>query len=299
MQLREKCIFKGAHMQVTWFLTSRSLLLSIVLHTILGGVLIYSFEFSPKPTPPPRSAVNIIKAVSVDKKQVELELKRLKDKEDAKKAEELKRQKELAKKAEEVKKKLLKEEKKLNEIKKKKEQEQKKQKAEELRKKKLKKEKKELEIKQKLEEEKRKKAEAEKEKQKELKEKEAERKRKAEEEKKHKELEKALQEELEAELDAEQQQRDLSVIQKYQILIGREIENKFNKLGLPKGLSCVILIRMLEGGQVVEASIVKSSGNDLFDKRAETAVYSASPLPAPNESRIFKQIRDIRLTFEP
>ena len=49
-------------MQVTWFLTSRSLVLSIVLHIVLGGVFIFSFEFSPKPAPVIKPAVNIIKA---------------------------------------------------------------------------------------------------------------------------------------------------------------------------------------------------------------------------------------------
>ncbi len=278
-------------MRVNWFLTSRSLLLSIVLHIILGGVLIYGFEFSQKPTLPPKPAVNIVKAVSVDKKQVELELKRLKDKENTKIAEELKRQKELERKADEAKRKRLEEEKKLKQIKKKKEQEQKKRK-DELRVKKLEKEKKELEKKKKTEVE-RKKKEAER------KRKEEEVKRKAEEEKRRKEREKALQEELEAQLDAEQQQRDFTVIQKYQVLIGRDIENKFNQLGLPEGLSCVILIRMIEGGKVVEASIVKSSGNELFDRRAETAVHSASPLPVPDEIRLFKQMRNIRIIFEP
>ena len=82
-------------------------------------------------------------------------------------------------------------------------------------------------------------------------------------------------------------------------MIARSIENKFNRLGLEEGLSCVILIRMIEGGKVVEASIVKSSGNDLFDKRAEDAVYKASPLPTPDETRLFEKMRNIRFTFEP
>ena len=286
-------------MRVTRFLTTRSLFLSIVLHIVLGGVFIFSFRISHKPTPLPSAAVNIVKAVSVDRRQVDLELKRLKEREDAKKTEQLKRQKELEKKTEEVKKKLLKEEKKLKTIKKKKEQEQKKQKARELRKKKLAKEKRELEKKRKLEQEKKKKAETEKKKQEELKKKEAERKRKAEEEKKRKQREKALQDQLETELKADQQKRDQTAITKYIGLIRDEIQNNFNRLGLPEGLSCVILIRMLEDGKVVEASIVKSSSNELFDRRAETAVYSASPLPVPDEIRLFEKMRNIRLTFEP
>lgn len=293
-------------MKVNWFLTSRSFVLSIILHLVLGAVLIFSFEFSPKPVPPPKPVVNIVQAAAVDKKQVELELKRLKKQDDEKIAKEIKRQKDLEKKAEAAKKKRLAEEKKLKDIKKKKEQETRKRKKEEARIKKLEKEKKELEKKTQLEQEKKKKAEterkkieAEKKKQEaELKKREEER-RKAAEEKKRQQQEKALQDQLNAELEAEQQERDLTEIQKYQALIIRAVENNFNQLNLPDGLSCVILIRMLEGGKVVEASIVKSSGNDLFDRRAENAVYSASPLPVPEETRLFEKMRNIRFTFEP
>ena len=274
---------------------------------MIGVVLIYSFDFSKKPTPAPKPVVNIVKAAAIDKKQIDLELQRLKKQEDEKIAKEIKRQKDLEKKADEAKKKRLKEEKKLKEIKKKKEQETKKRKQEQARVKKLEKEKKELEKKKKLELEKQKKAEAERKKleaekkkqAEEDKKKEIERKRKEAEDKQRLEQEKALQEQLDAELEAEQQERDLSTIQKYQALIVRAVENNFNQLNLPENLSCVILIRMLEGGKVVEASIVKSSGNDLFDRRAETAVYSASPLPVPEEIRLFEKMRNIRFTFEP
>ena len=135
-------------MRTDWFQTSRSLFFSIILHIILGGILIFSFKFSAKPTPVHKPVTNIVQATSVDKKQVELELKRLKDKEEAKKAEEKKRQKKLEKKAEDAKKKRIAEEKKLKKLKKKKKEEKKKRIAEEKKLKKLKKEKKELEKKQ-------------------------------------------------------------------------------------------------------------------------------------------------------
>lgn len=279
--------------------------MSIVLHLCIGGILIFSFKLSPS-TPPPAPKINIVKAVSVDKTQVEKELKRLEDNDKAKIEAEIQRQKELEKKTAEIEKKRIAEEKKLADIKKKQEQEQIKRKEEELKLKKLEKEKKELEQKRKLEQEKKQNAEAEKKKEEERKKKEAElkkleeeKKKKAEEEKKRKEQEKALQEQLDAELQAEQEQQDLTEIQKYTALISRAVENSFNKLVLPEGLSCVILIRLLEGGKVADVSIAKSSGNDLFDKRAEDAVYKASPLPVPTEERIFKKMRTIEFTFKP
>ena len=117
-------------MRTDWFQTSKSLFFSIILHIILGGILIFSFKFSAKPTPVHKPVTNIVQAISVDKKQVELELKRLKDKEEAKKAEEKKRQKKLEKKAEEAKKKRIAEEKKLKKLRKKKKEEKKKRIAE-------------------------------------------------------------------------------------------------------------------------------------------------------------------------
>jgi len=261
-------------MHVTWLLTFRSLLLSIVLHIVLGGVLIFSFQFSPSPTPTFRPPANIIKAVSVDKKQVELELKRLKDKDNAIKAKELKLQKDLEKKTEKAKQKL-------NDIKRKKEKEEQKRKLEKTKKIKAEKERKKLAAK----------------KEKERKRKEAERK--AEKERKQKELEKAIQDQIELELETEQNKRDQATLAKYFGLIKNEIQNNFNRLGLPEGLSCLLLIRMLEGGNVIEASIVKSSGNGLFDRRAVTAVYSASPLPVTDELRLFNKMRILEVEFIP
>ena len=280
-------------MRTDWFQTSRSLFFSIILHNIIGGILIFSFKFSAKPTPVHKPVTNIVQATSVDKKQVELELKRLKDKEEAKKAEEKKRQKKLEKKAEEAKKKRIAEEKKLKKLKKKKKEEKKKRIAEEKKLKKLKKEKKELEKKQKLEREKKKKeAERKRKEEEKLKAEEAERKRK-EEEKKLKE--KALQEELEA----EQSEHDQSEISKFTNLIINAIENRFNCSTLFKGISNKILIRMSESGKVIESTIIESSGNELFDQRAEKAVYSASPLPVPTDSKLFNKMRSIRITFDP
>ena len=263
-------------MRTNWFQTSRSLFFSILLHIVFGGILIFSFKFSAKPTPVHKPVTNIIKAISVDKKQVELELKRLNDIEEAKKAEEKKRQKKLEKKAENAKKKRIAEEEKLKQLKKKKDKEEK---LKQLKKKKDKeKKKKEAERKRKEEEK--------------LKAKEAERKRK-EEEKKLKE--KALQEELET----EQLEYDQSEILKFTSLIINSIESKFNKINLKEGLSCKILIRMIEGGEVIESNIVESSGDATFDQRAKKAVHRASPLPVPTESRLFNKMRSIRITFEP
>jgi len=114
--------------------------------------------------------------------------------------------------------------------------------------------------------------------------------------------EKALQKQLTAEQkqhDSEQARRDMSFINQYGERIKRAIRKEFNPIGLPEGLSCVFIIRMIPGGQVVDEHIVKSSGNDIFDRRAETALSKASPLPVPDDPRLFEKMREIRLTFRP
>ena len=271
-------------MLTNFFLTSRSIILSVLLHVMVGIVLIYSFDFSPKPTLIPKPIVNIVKANAVDKNQVDLELKRLRKKDNEKIEKELKRQKKIKKKAEDAKKKKLAKEK-LKKLKKRKE----KKEQEVIKNRKKEKIKLEQENKKKKEEKARKLAVEKKKKETEQKKKEEKRKRE----------EKILQEQLDAELEAKQQERDLTVIQKYQVLITREVTSNFNKLNLPDGLECVILIRMLEGGKVFEASIEISSGNDLFDRRATNAVYSASPFSVPEEIRLFEKMRTIRFTFDP
>ena len=47
-------------MHTNWLQTSRSLFFSIVLHIVLGGILIFSFKFSNKPTPIHKPTTNIV-----------------------------------------------------------------------------------------------------------------------------------------------------------------------------------------------------------------------------------------------
>jgi len=44
---------------------------------------------------------------------------------------------------------------------------------------------------------------------------------------------------------------------------------------------------------------VKSSGNTTFDRQAELAVRKASPLPVPDDPRLFQQMKDIQFEFDP
>ncbi len=294
-------------MDVDWTFV-RSFFLSLLLHGLLIILLLFSVDTTVRQVAKPVQPVNIVKAVAVDKKQVEKELKRLQDIEQEKIAKELKKQKQLERKLKELesktakaKKKRKNEEKKLAELKKKKREEKKKRQEEQKKIARLKKEKEAIEKSRKNEEEKRRKAEAERKKQEALALKvEQERRRKREQEKQRKLEEARLQQELAEEQrqqEVAQQRRDQQLLQNIVANIKRSVVSNFNKSGLPKGLECVLSVRLVPGGEVISVTLSKSSGSDIFDRRALVAVQKASPLPIPDDVAIFERLRLRQFTF--
>jgi colicin import membrane protein len=67
-----------------------------------------------------------------------------------------------------------------------------------------------------------------------------------------------------------------------------------------RGLSSVVALRLIPGGEVVPNSvhIVTSSGLSAFDQSAIAAVYHASPLPVPTGAA-FAPFREFYFTFQP
>lgn len=66
-----------------------------------------------------------------------------------------------------------------------------------------------------------------------------------------------------------------------------------------KHLETKLAVHLAPGGMVLEVSIVKSSGNLVLDRSAQTAVYKASPLPVPKNRGLFHTFRQINLTVRP
>ena len=137
---------------------------------------------------------------------------------------------------------------------------------------------------------------------------EAERKKKAEQEAKRKaeakaeavrqrEAEQALQAQLAEEAAQARAQSALSEFIPY---IQEKVQNNWLRpLGSPPGLSCVIQVTLIPGGEVVGTRVVRSSGNQLFDESVERAVQKASPLPLPDDPALFKYFREINFKFVP
>ncbi|MCI0590788.1 MAG: cell envelope integrity protein TolA [Gammaproteobacteria bacterium] len=305
-------------MRLGWFDTLRSFIYSIGVHVILAVILIVSFQFMPQPVFPPPAQVDIVQAVAVDESKVEAEITRLKEEEQRKRDAEGAHQRELQRQAEAAKQKREAEEKRTAELQK--QQAEEKQKKEEETKdlEKLKQEKEALEIQRKAEEERlkeaeRKRAEEEKRKEQEKRKQEEEQRRieeekqkqlaerkRIDEEKRRKEEEQARLAELKTEeeaLERERLRQEQSVIDRYITQIRAKVSQVF--IYPEKGLSCELFVRMIPGGDVVEAKVIKSSGNAIFDRQAEIAVMKASPLPVPEDPRVFERMRDIRFEFEP
>lgn len=139
-------------------------------------------------------------------------------------------------------------------------------------------------------EEKRKKQEAER--------KAAEEKRKRDEAQRKAAEQKAREDALRAQIEAEENAREIEL---YVGSIKRQIELGWLKPpNTASGLACTLRVRLIPGGEVVPGSVrvVKSSGNERFDRSVEQAVYKASPLRVPSGT-LFESFRELTLVFDP
>lgn len=121
----------------------------------------------------------------------------------------------------------------------------------------------------------------------------AEAKRKAE--------EKARAEALAAQLAAEEAARMAAIRADSQKLWARALAEALRRNWLRQPGSdafvCKVKIRMLTNGQVVNASIVNSCGSTLLDDSVIAAANKASPLPLPSEPSAF--VPEVTITFRP
>lgn len=65
----------------------------------------------------------------------------------------------------------------------------------------------------------------------------------------------------------------------------------------PEGLECIVHVKQLPGGQVVDVEIGRCNGDAAVRRAIEAAVKKASPLPSPDNPTVFE--RDLTLIFRP
>lgn len=122
-------------------------------------------------------------------------------------------------------------------------------------------------------------------------------KKKVEDERRRREDEKARRdaEKARAELAAKRQ----TEVDKYIDGIRNKIRGKANVPDTVTGNPEVqVRLRILPGGEVLDATVTKSSGNRAYDSAIERAIRSAQPLPVPPpDSELFAQFRDLNLVI--
>lgn len=98
-----------------------------------------------------------------------------------------------------------------------------------------------------------------------------------------------------------QNERNSQAIHSATVAIQRKVNNHWIKpLSSRTGLNCTIRVELLSSGDVMVASVIKSSGDDIFDRSAENAVRKASPLPIPKNRNLFaKQFKTFIFKFKP
>lgn len=128
--------------------------------------------------------------------------------------------------------------------------------------------------------------------------------RQQEQKRQQKQAEQSLKQQVEAEekasQDAARAARAATVVDQYKALIRQRVTHSWSRpLGSTKGLKCVVRVRLTPSGEVLGATVVRSSGNPVFDRSVENAVYKAEPLPLPNDPTLFDNFREIDFIFDP
>jgi len=285
---------------------------ALLVPLVLLGILAFSLDWTSTVKPSTARQHAPIQAVAVDARQLDAELQRKKQIEEQKKREEqeklerIEQQKEAERrKAEEQKRQAELKRKQEQETKVKAEAERKRQAELALKKKaEAEKQRKEEEARRKTEEEARKKAEAEK---KRKAEEEARKKAEAEKKRKEEEARRKAEQELQARLAAEQareaaqrQSAMQRMVDEYVLYIQQKVQRSWIRPPSSGAeLSCTVEVRLIPSGEVIDAQIVRSSGNSAFDRSVEAAVFKASPLPVPPDPVVMEQFRSLRFEFKP
>ena len=300
---------------------------AILIHALIIGAMVFNFTSKPKVVEAfDADKIDVVKATTVDESQIKHQQKLIKEKDAQKKREESAEKKRLA----DLKKQAEQEKKRIADL-------QKQQKDEQVKALELEKQRKEIALKREKEkkqaeqEKKKREKELAERKKKELEEKkkrDAEKARiaKLEEERKKRDAEKARLDKIEQDkkkaealaLEKQKQeaqknfaeqlaveearQRSATLVSKYAALVTKAINDKRTIApDFDSSLAAKLNIKLSPRGDVLNVSIVESSGNARYDRDAEKAVRNASPLPIPSieeDETAHKTFQDVTLNIK-
>ncbi|MFI3156122.1 MAG: cell envelope integrity protein TolA [Methylococcaceae bacterium] len=101
-----------------------------------------------------------------------------------------------------------------------------------------------------------------------------------------------------ARMDAEQDQ--LAIKSSVAAINQKVTRSWIRPVSATEGLKCTIQVRLMSDGTVIDAVVVTSSGDEIFDRSAESAVHKASPLPVPKDKELAaKEFKSFKFLFNP
>jgi colicin import membrane protein len=109
------------------------------------------------------------------------------------------------------------------------------------------------------------------------------------------------QRQLDAEVAAESQRLEAmnaGELSAYQFAIMQQLQrNWIEPATAITGIECIVHVKQLPSGEVVNVSVGTCNGDDSVRRSIEAAVYKASPLPLPSNPSLFD--RNLTITFRP
>ena len=82
--------------------------------------------------------------------------------------------------------------------------------------------------------------------------------------------------------------------------IKQKVNRSWIRLPDSANLKCTVRVKIASDGTVLDVSIEKSSGDEMFDTSAENAVNNASPLPVPSDRELFaREFKTVTFVFDP
>ena len=100
---------------------------------------------------------------------------------------------------------------------------------------------------------------------------------------------------------AEAAEKAAQMTAEYQDLIRAQVASVWNyPPNVSAELEVEVRLVMVPTGEVISATVTRSSGNDALDRSVEQAILKASPLPVPDDIRVFeKNFRRLTMKFRP
>lgn len=125
-------------------------------------------------------------------------------------------------------------------------------------------------------------------------------KEKEEQQKRQRELDDALADQLKQEqaaMASAQQQQVMTEVQKYSSLINQTVSRSINVDGFAKDASCNLIVRLAPDGLVLEVTIVE--GNQALCRETESAILRLSSLPMSPDPAVHRQMNPLNFIMRP